>query len=433
MSVKLLDSPQVIVTTHNCRKRGMKKSSQRSRFIAFCIVFTVLTMTLSRLSIAVGEENGEESSEEASAPTYMSEALRSGIHKVVVLPTTVPASGAVTGSYNKETYGLIDGANKGAEIGTLSKDIGGIPIYFPIPILEYSAMLFGGLSGSAQRRIQDFRDALTEDLVESAGAPLSNDALAADVFWNIRNTATLDPKVLALTTPVPKDTDAILYVSLSGVGINVEDDVATITTVAEAALMRMSDGVHIFEGVVGYEDSDTLSNWTKNDKAAWHAYANYARHYIGREISAEIFERVELNYEINPSKSDGVKQVKKDLWRGVTNSTQPTLVWDLTSTDEIDESSVAYDVEIYSSQELVYYAKDLRSSTHTIEHELPDCDTYRWTVRPSFMLGTERKFGEWMRNSPDGTAARGNVGLAASVAAAYIQDFASLEIKCGRR
>ena len=206
----------------------MKINSQRSRSIVLGFGSLLLTMACPPASIADEDEDVEEVRESTS----MSAELRSGIHKVVVLPTTVPASDAVTGSYNKETYGLIDGANKGAEIGTLSKDIGGIPVYYPIPILKYSGMLFGGLSGSAQRRIQEFRDELTEDLVESSGAPLSNDALASDVFWNIRKTKSLEPKVLALTAPVPQDTDAILYVSLSEVGINVEDDVATITTVA---------------------------------------------------------------------------------------------------------------------------------------------------------------------------------------------------------
>jgi hypothetical protein len=36
-----------------------------------------------------------------------------------------------------------------------------------------------------------------------------------------------------------------------------------------------------------------------------------------------------------------------------------------------------------------------------------------------------------MRSNPDG--ANGNNGKAAAEAAAYIADFASLEIKCGRR
>jgi len=89
----------------------------------------------------------------------MSEDHRRAVKKIVVLPGASPASGAVTGSYQKETDGLIDGVDRGREFGVFRKDIGGIPIGFPIPILTVPGMIFGGLSGSIKRQIQDFRDA----------------------------------------------------------------------------------------------------------------------------------------------------------------------------------------------------------------------------------------------------------------------------------
>ena len=67
----------------------------------------------------------------------------------------------------------------------------------------------------------------------------------------------------------------------------------------------------------------------------------------------------------------------------------------------------------------------------TVDLALEACKTYRWSVRPSFNINGDIRFGEWMRWDPD--SANGNDGKAASVAAAYIYDFASLEIKCGRR
>lgn len=370
----------------------------------------------------------------------MAEEYRQAVSKIVVLPGASPSSRAVTGSYRKETDGLIDGIDKGGEIGVFRKDIGGIPISFPIPILTVPGMIFGGLSGSIKRQIQDFRDALTEDLAASTESPLSNDALATDVFWRLRDVPGLKPKVFALTTPIPADTDAILYVSFTDSSIEVDGKVATITFTATATLRRLSDGQHLYENQVHYQDSDKLTNWTANEKAAWRDYANYARHYVGREIVAELFERVEVQQTLLPKETDTVSRVKKNDWQGVTRSAMPTLAWSLVLEEGDQQASWAktvnvadttYDLEIYDMHQLVYSAKKVAALQHTVELELEKCKTYRWTVRPTYEVAGAPRSGEWMRSNPD--AANGNTGKAAAEAAAYIYDFASLEIKCGRR
>jgi len=370
----------------------------------------------------------------------MAEEYRRSVKKIVVLPGVSPASGAVTGSYRKETDGLIDGVDRGREIGVFRKDIGGIPISFPIPILTIPGMIFGGLSGTIKREIQDFRDAMTENLAESAATPLTNDALATDVFWRLRDVSGLQPKVFALTTPIPEDTDAILYVSFSDASIEVDGKVATIIFTAIATLRRHPDGQHLYENQIYYQDSDTLGNWTENEAAAWRDYANYARHYMGREIVAELFERVEVQQVLRPEETDTVSRVKKKEWQAVTGSRTPTLAWDLelAGNDQqvpwaktINEADISYDLEIYDKHQLIYSAKNVVGQQHTVEVELEDCKTYRWTVRPSYPVDGAVRFGEWMRSNPDTT--NGNAGTAGSEAAAYVYDFASLQIKCGRR
>ena len=82
---------------------------------------------------------------------------------------------------------------------------------------------------------------------------------------------------------------------------------------------------------------------------------------------------------------------------------------------------------------LVYAGEQLRDSNHTLVLEIDAWKTYRWSVRPSYHLGSNIKFGEWMRMNPDSDTGRGSVGKKASEAPAYIQDFALLKIKCGRR
>ena len=376
---------------------------------------------------------------EQGSDKLMSEEHRQAVRKIVVLPAPSPAGNAITGSYQKETDGLIDGIDKGRALGTISKDVGGIPINIPIPVLQFPLAIFGGMSGGIKRQIQDFRDALTEDLAESASSPLSNDALATDVFWRLRESPQVDPKIFALTTPIPEDTDAVLYVTFSDSSINVEGEEATITFSATATLRRVSDGRDLYENRIHYEDTDLLTNWTKNDKAAWRDYSNFARHYIGREIAAELYERVEVEQELLPEESENVSRIKKNDWQGVTKSTTPTLAWnyELASGDAqadwvatIDPENISYEVEIYDLHRLVYVAKGLEESKHMVDVPLEACKNYRWSVRPSFLIDGNVRFGEWMRSNPD--AANGNSGKAASVAAAYIYDFASLEIKCGR-
>ena len=374
----------------------------------------------------------------------MSEDDRATVTKVVVLPGLGPVDGSVTGSYGKETLGLIDGIDAGRGLGTMNQEIGGIPINIPIPIigplLGTIGALVGGVSGASKRALQDFRDRLTVKIAESADVQLSNDALATDVFWRLREHPDIDPKVFDLTTPIPADTDAILYVSFSDSDINVQENRAVMKMSATATLRRISDGAHLYENQVHYQDSDTLQNWTKNDVVAWHDFANFARHYLGREISAEIFERVLVEHELKPVESKTVNRVKKNDWVGTSNSLTPTLAWEHTLdqsdagapwANNINERDIAYEVEIYDLHHLVYAAKHISDSPFTLDMELAPCTTYHWSVRPSYKIDGTTRFGEWMRSNPD--SANGNSGSAASVASAYIYDFAKLEIACGGR
>lgn len=376
----------------------------------------------------------------SDSQTHMSEALRTSIKKVIVLPGTSPTDQTTIGSYGKATPGLLDGMQQGSEIGRgVTKEIAGIPFSIPFPFLTLPGALIGGMSGAAKRELQEFRDTLTADLAQAAGPPLSNDALASDVFWGLQNIPNLDSKVFALTTPIPSDTDAILYVSLTAVTIDVQGKDAIITTLASMTLRRLSDGKNIFANEIKYEDRDTLSNWTKNENAAWHNYANFARHYIGREIPAEVFERIELQHELQPKPTDTVARIKKNAWQGVSRSLTPTLAWELKllgsdlyspSAKAIVAGDISYDVDIYDMHRLVYSAKHVPEPRHTVVADLEKCKTYRWTVRPSYQVGSDTRFGEWMRIKTETGSGNGNVGTKASVAPAYIQDFASLAIKC---
>jgi len=370
----------------------------------------------------------------------MPEEYRSSVRKVVVLPGAAPATDAVTGSYEKETLGLLDGMDEGRGYGTINKDIGGIPINFPIRILTVPGAILGGLIGASTRELQEFRDALTEKLVEASDTTLSNEALADDVFWRLHAMPNVNAKVFARSTPIPQDTDALLYISFSDSTIDVQQDEAILTMSASAILRRISDGVSLYENQVHYQDRDTLSNWTQNDSSAGKSFVAFARHYLGREIAAEIYERVPVQTKLQPQESKTVSLVKKNVWQGVSKTRSPTLAWkqDLAGDESqtgwaksISTAQVAYELEIYDSQQLVYAAKEIEKPAFALDVELEACKAYRWSVRPSYRIGEDIRYGKWMRSNPDG--ANGNNGKAAAEAAAYIADFASLEIKCGRR
>jgi len=377
----------------------------------------------------------------SGSDSHMSEVLRSSINKVVIVPGEGPADQAVTGSYKKGTAGLYGGMAAGQQAGTIiSKDVGVVSVGIPIPILTYPGMIIGGIAGATQKEIQEFRDTLTKDLAEASSLPLANEKIASDVYSGVRKLPNLEAKLFAPTTPIPDDTDAIVFVSLQDVTIAVEGNEAIITTTAKATVHRRSDETDVYAMTIQYQDRDTLSHWTDNENALWRDYASFARHYIGREISAEVFYAVSLKHTLLPVKSDTVKLAKKNVWQGSSKSLGPTLAWELTLlgsdsygawADEIDESDIYYDVEIYDLHRPVYSRQQIQEPRHTVSVELDACQSYRWSVRPSYHVDGDIKYGEWMRS--DTATGNGNVGKKASKAPAYIQDFAALDITCSAR
>ena len=170
--------------------------------------------------------------------------------------------------------------------------------------------------------------------------------------------------------------------------------------------------------------------------------ANFSRHYIAREISAEVFGRVNLRHELRPHETDTVASIKKNDWQGLGKSLTPTLAWELNLlgddsygawADNLGSGNISYDVEIYDMHRLVYAAKRVQEPRHTVERQLEACQDLRWSVRPSYRVGDETRYGEWMRFDAGTKNGNGNVGRRVSEAPAYSQDFPSLKIKCRLR
>jgi hypothetical protein len=366
----------------------------------------------------------------------MPDEVRDTVSRIVILPTAGQSGESITGTYDEETLGLQGGMARGAGIGTVPVEVGHVPINIPIPIVREIGMIVGGIAGHRQRTVQDMRDRMVDDLARAVDQPLSNIALATDVYWGLRNVATVQPKLFAQTTPIPKDTDAILFVHLDQLTLNVQEDEVIVSTAAVARVQRYSDGTTLYRATAQYEDRDTLKNWARDDYALWRAYGEYARHYIARELTAILYERVAVSHELMPAPHESIKPDKKDDWAGKTRSLTPTLAWDfelLGSSAATDGAAIAWDIEIFDEQRPVYQAQQIQGTQHTPAVPLEPCKTYRWSVRPTYTRDGVTRNGTWMRKGVAGAQSNGNSGRAISVAHAYVQDFAVLQVDCKAR
>ena len=375
---------------------------------------------------------------------HMPETLRASVDKVIVVGGVEPADSEVSGTYEEMTPGLYGGINQGAAIGRPSMEIGPVNVNFPIPILTLPGAIVGGISGKAKREMQEFRDALTEELASRASQPLNDSRLALGVFRSLDPLPGLEAGLFAESTPVPEDADAILYVHIDSIGIEVDDEDAILTTTASLSVNRRDDNSKLYEGVVSYQDRAALTRWTDSDNALFRDYANFALHFLSREIAAQSFERVALEVELAPRESASIKPDRDSAWRGKSKSTSPALGWSLVVRggaesgppgDAIDRAPMLYDVEIYDNRRIVYSVSGVPGPEHRPGIALEPCRTYYWSVRPSYRLPEGTRYGHWMRapgaESRDPVADL--VGRDAALAPAYVQDFARLSIDCGAR
>lgn len=425
----------------------MKPRRRNYRSVPLLALSGVLFMTLHLPALGQSPQSTARAVQAISVhpQAYLSESVRTTIKKAILIGAESPPQEEISGSYRKDTAGLVGGMNEGSRLGTVSQEIGGINVNFPIPILTIPGAIFGGLSGATKREIQAFRDALTRELSEAENTSLTNDGLALDVYQELGKLANPETRLFAPSVAIPEDTDAILFVSFEDVGIDVKGDEAVLAVSAKATVRNPGDGLKIYETVVAYEDRDTLKNWTADDNALWKDYANFAAHYLAREITDVLFGRVEPAHELRPIESRTVSRVKKNDWYGISTSRTPTLAWELLATTSLspalagaNDMGIYFDVEIYDNHRLVYSQRQVPDASHTLSYGIEACKTYRWSVRPTYHFDGHVRYGEWMRSKPqpDGEnasatpAGNGNIGRKASQAPAYIQDFAQLKIKC---
>ena len=398
----------------------------------FGLVLAVSAAVLTGVNPATAAEN---------EPSHMSESLRTSMANVVVVGGASPIEKEISGTYEKSTPGVAGGISGGAAAATPSAQVGPVNVNFPFPILQLPGAIIGGVSGKFKRDIQEFRDAMTEDLAAANNRTLINDGIALDVYRGIQRLPKLDSKLFSASTEIPEGTDAVMYVRVKEITIDVQDKDAILTAAAAITLESPDSGSKLYDREIRYQDRAKLEDWIANDNALWRDFANYARHYLGREITADAFLQIDLNHTLSPVKTADIKLSRKNVWQGETKTDTPTLAWNLellgddaygSWTDSIGPGDIYFDLEIYDNHRIVYEMKEIAESQHTLVYELDPCKTYRWSVRPTYYIGDDVRYGEWMQYTAksEGEIGKGIVGRNAASAPAYTQNFAALEIDC---
>ena len=362
------------------------------------------------------------------AASRLAEDLRDGMQRIVVIPGA-PGEQEIKGTYEKATPGLYGGMAAGSQVANPATQVGPITVGFPIPVLALPGMLAGGIAGVTQREMQEFRDALTEELADASRRPIDNEKLARYVYQELRALQRPAAGLLAPTTAVPEDTDAILHVDVANLAIDVEGDEAVLTTTGRVSIERRSDGSKLYERSVNYQDRAPLGRWTAEDNRLIEDYSNFAMHYLGRQLAADTFAGSGAALVTEPAKSGSFAPERRNAWAGTSRAVTPELAWTF-SVPEGSAAPDAWDVEVYDARRLVYAAQGVTASSHTLAKPLAPCASYRWSVRPGYRNGDALRVGDWMRAPNAGVTAEGLAGRDAAAAPAYTQDFATLEIHC---
>ena len=145
--------------------------------------------------------------------------------------------------------------------------------------------------------------------------------------------------------------------------------------------------------------------------------------------------------ELAPVETDTVEFARRSQSTLETDTLTPTLAWRHAAAGgsvpwaaAIDESQIAWDLEIFDQHTLVYQERDLPDATHDVTWGLEPCTAYRWSVRPIYHVDGDVRFGEWMQMAQQIEPAKseGRIGRNAAAAPAYTQDFFELRTACER-
>lgn len=371
-------------------------------FIVACVA-----VTLAGCSATPFYMGQQPSTEFGRSVEHMPERIRASISAVHVQAGQGAPDLYLGGDYGDPGPTAGDGASEGAAGGVqltgemVAEDPRTLIL---VPIVLPVAMLAGSIVGAAgakiEQQVRQYRDELTDDMLDESGANLPSAGLADELRGFIE-------RVRDVELAGPADADATLTITLTEIAIIIEDNDAEMTATAMVSLADR-DGGSLYKSSYEYTDRDTLRNWAKDDNSLWDQFKVNARRHIARLASESLFQLVATRHVLRPRDND---------WKQQVRAARPTLAWDfvLLGGDDYDATDIAdrparFDLEIYDGTRVIYAAHNIEGSEHTLAEPLPNCKTLGWTVRPVFTMDGKERAGEWMRRASAGERAYGVQG-----------------------
>ncbi len=354
-----------------------------------------------------------------SSDSHMPEEVRSSIRTVALQPSEIPPNLVVRGDVYTapgDEFGAGEGAAAGviftgrmiSEADNPFPAIILAPIVLPIAVVVGAAM--GAATSAVMEEIREARKDLTDALLEEDNRPLPSDTLVEELQAHLEAVKDVESTLIPAEAPPPFEVDAILEIKVWGLTITIEGGDAIMATEATAAIRRSGDTSLLYQRQYSVDQTESLNDWIADDNALWNDYVDRARRYFARRISEDFFEKIELRHVLRPVHSESFSGApRRDYSSADVNTLTPTLTWELILfgggdygewVEKIDETQAVYDLEIYDGDRLVYYAGDIQAVHHLVQEELERCTSYRWSVRPSYLIEGKTRVSDWMINNP---------------------------------
>ena len=254
-------------------------------------------------------------------------------------------------------------------------------------------MIAGAISGGMVAEIRAAQKAQADQFLEIERQPLPSEVMAKEVQSYFASTPVIDSVLIGTDAVPPDETDAVLTIEVQSLFIDIVGYDASMTIKAIADLRYKNDPVALRQQGFSYAVTNTLNDWVNNSTERWNEFVTNALHYFATRISEDFFQKIRLRHVLRPVDSD-------------TRSYTPTLAWELILLggdsyadweQPVGAADARYTLEIYQADRLVYSAKHISGTRHTVQKSMEGCNTYRWSVQPVYPVGNRTLAGNWMR------------------------------------
>ncbi len=327
----------------------------------------------------------------------MSEALRARARSILLVADTTSPLLQLTGEYGQTVPTVGEGAGAGAAAGArvTGEMLGQDPrtLLF-VPFVLPVAMVAGSIAGAAAAKVEQALAEFREDMAGDLAADSEGDWIVADLLADLETHIEKDPHRRVASDKA----DVVVEIQVPGITIETRDAVASVATRGRATVRDVADRSVLYSVALEYVERDTLKDWTADDNAAWAGYADRARRYLGRELTAALFETVLLRHVLRPKETAAYR----GRWNGRVATDKPQLAWELfllggDGYEGLGEVGPAtWELRLYDDARLVYEVQGLTDPRHTVTETLDECATLSWSVRPVYQIAGERRVGEWM-------------------------------------